>query len=274
MTPAVLILHFKNSPHTLACLDSLAAVSSPFAAYIISIQSTDAQSLRNHSVKPNVIDTDHNGGFAWANNRLMSQAFKDGHESVILLNNDTTVQPDFIPPLLKQLNRQGIGMACPKIYFYPGNEFHQDAYMPSERGKVIWYAGGIIDWANVYAAHWGVNEFDHGQFDEVIKTDFATGCCLGITKKTIEKIGFMDDKYFLYYEDADWSQRAKKVGLTIVVEPKSVIYHKNAGSTGGSGSAVQTRYQQRSRLRFGVKYAPLKTKFHLLKNALHDSFSA
>lgn len=214
------------------------------------------------------MEIEHNHGFAWANNQIAKQAIKDGHDLFILLNNDTTVEPDFIKPLMDRLKDDAVGMVCPKIYFYPGNEFHKNAYKKSELGKVIWYAGGIIDWANVYASHWGVDEVDHGQFNQVIETDFATGCCLAITKETINKIGLMDEKYFLYYEDADWSLAAKKAGLKIIIEPKSVIYHKNAGSTGGSGSNLQQYYQTRNRLYFGLKYAPFKTKLHLMKNAL------
>lgn len=199
---------------------------------------------------------------------MIKQAIKDGHDTVILLNDDTTVEPDFIIPLTQRLKDNKVGMVCPKIYFYPGNEFHADKYKQSESGRVIWYAGGIIDWNNVYASHWGVDEVDQGQHDQIIETDFATGCCLAITKDTINKIGLMDEKYFLYYEDADWSLAVKKAGLKIILEPKSVIYHKNAGSTGGSGSPLQQYYQTRNRFYFGLKYAPLKTKLHLVKNAL------
>lgn len=273
-TPAILILHLKNSPHTLPCLDSFKNVKHPYRLYILAVQSVDSQALAKHPTKPTIISTGKNGGFAWANNFLIKQAQKDGYDQFILLNNDTTVDPNFIPPLLHQLKNNQVGMVCPKIYFYPGNEFHGDKYQPSERGKVIWYAGGIIDWANMYASHWGVDEVDHGQFDQVVETDFATGCCLAITQQTIDKVGLMNEKYFLYYEDVDWSLAVKKVGLKIIVESQSVVYHKNAGSTGGSGSPLQQYYQTRNRLYIGLKYAPLKTKLHLLKNAFLDTTSS
>lgn len=273
MTPAILIVHYKNSPHTPECLDSLQTVKSPYVTYILSIQSSDSELLKTHPIKPHVITTKINGGFAWANNQLIKQALADGRDSVILLNNDTTVDQNFITPLVAQLNNKNVGMVCPKIYFYPGNEFHRQSYAKSERGKVIWYMGGVIDWANVYAFHWGVDEVDHGQCNQATKTDFATGCCLAITRKTIDRIGLMDERYFLYYEDVDWSLRAKNAGFNIVVEPKSVIYHKNAGSTGGSGSVLQQYYQTRNRLYFGLKFAPLNTKLHLVRNALNSIIS-
>lgn len=269
---AVLIIHFRDNKETLECLDSLhqAYEHTPFTTYVLSVQSKQDGFLDKHPLPLQIIRTEKNGGFAWANNEMMKQAFQDGHEFVILLNNDTTVDPKFLKPLIAQAKRKDVGQVCPKIYFYPGNEFHRKDYNDSERGKVIWYAGGVMDWANVFASHWGVDEVDHGQFDEVCDTDFATGCCVATSRKAIEKYGFMDEKYFLYYEDADWSLAAKSKGLRVIYEPKSVIWHKNAGSTGGSGSSLQMYYQTRNRVYFGLKFAPLKTKLHLLKNQLLD----
>lgn len=269
-TPAILLIHFKDSPCTLGCLDSLAKVSAPFSVFVIAVQSHQLDPIQNHPLHPQFVSTDKNLGFAYANNLLIKQAFSKGHQQVVLLNNDTTVDPNFLPPLQNQLKKPDVGMVCPKIYFTPGREYHYDSYQESDRGKVVWYMGGINDWANVAASHFGVDEVDHGQFESVIETDFATGCCLAITKSVIDKIGLMDERYFLYYEDNDWSQRTKKAGFKIIVEPKSVIYHQNAGSTGGSGSKLHQHYQSRSRLIFGLKYAPLKTKLHLIKNALID----
>lgn len=269
-SPAILILHYKDNPHTFACLDSLQRLARPVTVYILSVQSSQVEALAHHPSKPTVISTSKNGGFARGNNYLINKAIQRGHTHFVLLNNDTTVEPNFLEPLLKQLKSPTIGFVSPKIYFYPGNEFHHQSYSKSEQGKVIWYAGGLIDWAHVDASHWGVNEVDHGQFETPTETDFATGCCLAFTKKTLDKIGLMDEKYFLYYEDSDWSLRTQKHGLKIIFEPRSVIYHKNAGSTGGSGSSTQQYYQTRNRIYFGLKYAPLKTKLHLIKNALSD----
>jgi len=273
---AVLVLHFRDNQHTIPCLDSLvdAYAVKPFATYVISIQSKNNQVIKDHSVHPIIIETEQNDGFAWANNELMKAAFKDGHENVVLLNNDTTVKSDFLAPLEKALEDKTVGMVSPKIYFYPGNEFHHDSYTEDERGKVIWYMGGVFDWANVFASHWGVDEVDHGQWDKRIETDFASGCCVALTKKTVETVGFMDEQFFLYFEDADWCLTVKKHGLKIIIEPTSIIWHKNAGSTGGSGSPLQQYYQTRNRFYFGMKYAPLRTKLHLLKNTFTDLYNA
>jgi GT2 family glycosyltransferase len=269
---AVLLIHFRDNKYTKACLDSLqkADPSTPFITYVLAVQCPDETWIKNHKLNPKVISTQQNLGFSWANNMLIKQAQADGCQTFVALNNDTTVDPGFLKPLLLQLKKKSVGLVCPKIYFYPGCEFHLDSYSKKELGKVIWYMGGLYDKKNVFASHWGVNEVDHGQFNQVVETDFATGCCVAFNTNLIETVGLMNEHYFLYLEDLEWSLRVKKRGLKIIVEPQSIVYHKNAGSTGGSGSTTQQYYQTRNRLHFGLRHAPPKTRFHLLKNAIHD----
>ncbi|KKQ34533.1 MAG: putative glycosyltransferase [Microgenomates group bacterium GW2011_GWA2_37_6] len=136
-------------------------------------------------------------------------------------------------------------------------------------GKVIWYAGGAIDWENVIGNHKGLDEVDKGQFDEDGETKMATGCCFLVKKEVLEKVGLYDDRYFLYFEDADFSERVKKAGFKIFYAPKSIIWHKNAQSSGGSGSSLQDYFTTRNRLIFGYTYAPMRTKIALFRQSLN-----
>ena len=86
--------------------------------------------------------------------------------------------------------------------------------------------------------------------------------------EVVDKIGFWDEKYFLYYEDADYCERAKKHNIKLWYDPSIVIWHKNAQSTDGSGSVTHQKYQKKAQMRFALKYAPLRTKLHVLKNFL------
>lgn len=269
---AILLIHFRDNKDTQSCLDSLASASqeTPFVTYVLAVQCTNTAWLKKHKLHPRITETNQNLGFSWANNVLTKQALAEGCQTFVALNNDTTVDPKFLKPLLSRLKKNTIGLVCPKIYFYPGCEFHHQSYTKQEQGKVIWYMGGLYDKHNVFASHWGVNEVDHGQFNQIFETDFATGCCVAFNKKLINTVGLMNEQYFLYLEDLEWSFRVKQKGLKIIVEPESIVYHKNAGSTGGSGSTTQQYYQTRNRLHFGLRHAPLKTRFHLLKNAIHD----
>ncbi len=85
----------------------------------------------------------------------------------------------------------------------------------------------------------------------------------------INKIGFLDESFFLYFEDADYCIRALNKNVKLYYDPSIVIWHKVSQSTGGSGSDIQVRYQTLNQLKFGLRYAPLRTKIHLIKNFIY-----
>jgi GT2 family glycosyltransferase len=265
----IILVDYHGEKDTLACLDSLAKLKTKYIIQIYVVQPEAQESkIESHFLKPHLIKEKANLGFSWANNLGMKQAIKDNCDICLILNNDTVVDSHFLDPLVEGLQDDMVGMVSPKIYFAPNREYHHDDYKEAERGKVIWFAGGVIDWANVDAYHWGVDEVDHGQFDTLSATDFNTGCALGITRKTIEKIGFMDEKYFLYLEDVDWSVRAKRQGYQLKFVPQSFIWHKNAGSTSGPGSIMHQYYLTRNRIGFANKYSSFRTKLALLKQSI------
>jgi hypothetical protein len=216
-----------------------------------------------------IIQSDVNLGFAGGQNIGIKYGIENGIDYFVVLNNDVVLDENFLEELLKTFEREkNCGLVSPKIYFAKGYEFHKDRYKEINLGSVIWYAGGKMDWENVLASHIGVDEVDGGQFDKLQKTDFASGCCEMIKKEVFEKIGFFDEKYFLYYEDNDLSQRAKKKGFDIYYQPSAILWHKNAGSTGGSGSVLQDYYITRNRLLFGFKFASIKSKLALVRESL------
>ena len=83
-------------------------------------------------------------------------------------------------------------------------------------------------------------------------------------KKVIDDIGLLNEKYFMYYEDIDYSMKVRSKGLKAYYYPQAFIWHKNASSSGRPGSPLHVYYQTRNRLYFGIKYAPFRTKKSLL----------
>lgn len=208
-----------------------------------------------------------NLGFSGGNNVLLQKAKQDASVDVfILLNNDTTVSPEALQQLATAAYSADV-VVSPKIRFSAGKEFHRDSYDSSERGLVLWYAGGVVDAENVYAWHRGVDEVDLGQHDEGGLTDFATGCCLALSRKTQEKIGLLDESYFMYLEDLDFCRRAKSRGVALRYLPESLIWHKNAGSTSGAGSDFHVYYQTRNRLLYGMRWGSWRTRRALSREA-------
>ena len=125
-----------------------------------------------------------------------------------------------------------------------------------------------MDWLNVFSRHRGVDEVDKGQYDSALEIDFATGCCMCIPRSVLETVGLFDDTLYLYFEDADLSQRILRAGWKIIYQPKAVIWHVNAASGGGSGSPLHDYYLTRNRMVFGMRYASFRTKLALLKESV------
>ena len=270
----VVILNYKGHKDTFELLQSLKKInrkSIDLNVVVVDNSPDDPIQLDETNYKDINLKTIYNSknlGFSGGNNVGINYALDKGVDFVIILNNDTIVDPNFAQELIKTAEgEEQIGVAVPKIYFAKGFEFHKDRYKENELGKVIWYAGGAIDWENVIGSHRGLDEVDKGQFDEDGETQMATGCCLLVKREVLEKVGLYDDRYFLYFEDADFSERVKKAGYKIFYNHKSIIWHKNAQST-GAGSSLQTYFQTRNRLLFGLNYAPMRSKLALIRESL------
>ena len=207
-----------------------------------------------------------NKGYAFGVNVGLKEAIKQDFSLFAVTNSDITVQNNFIEKTLASITAHPSSLIGGKIYYAKGYEYHKNRYSESDKGNVLWYTGGINDWANCQTKHRGVDEVDSDIYNTFEKTDFITGCLMCLDKKVLDTVGFWDESYFLYYEDADYCERAKKKHVRLFYDPSIVIFHKNAASTGGSGSSIQIKYQQNNQLKFGLTYAPLKTKLHLLKN--------
>lgn len=271
----VSIINYNGNKDTLSCLRSLDELK--VEGFELGVVVVDNASREVFSVKENefknfklhILESDKNLGFSGGQNLGIKYALENKADYVVVLNNDVLIDKNLIVELLKTFEiKKDAGLVSPKIYFAKGYEFHKDRYEEKDLGNVIWYAGGIMDWKNVLASHKGVDEVDKGQYEELEETDYASGCCEMIKKDIFEKTGYFDEKYFLYYEDNDLSQRAKSFGFKSYYQPKARLWHINAGSTGGSGSKLQDYYITRNRLLFGIKYASLRARIALLKEGI------
>ena len=276
MTKVVIsIINYNKSSITNSCLKSLNDLDQKgFDVYVVVIDNASKETLSlDKKAFPNLqltlINSKVNTGFSGGHNIGFRHAFEHNAEYVVILNNDTTVDNQLLQKLIASgSEREDAGIIAPKIYFSKGSEFHSDRYSNSEKGHVLWYAGGEIDWNNMYWKHRGVDEVDKGQFEKTEETDFASGCCFAIKTSTLKKIGLFDERYFLYYEDSDLNERAKRSGYRIFYEPQAMLWHQNAGSTGGSGSPLQDYFTTRNRLLLGYTYASNRTKIALFRESM------
>ncbi len=281
---ALVILNWNQGEMTLDCLRSIEKIKTDginLEVVIVDNGSTDGSvdlikkffDSKSNKLMLTLLENKENLGYAEGNNTGIRHALKNGADYVCLLNNDTRVDPGFLRELIKVAREDDqIGLVGGKIYFEKGYEFHKDRYKKDELGKVIWYAGGKIDWNNVYASHRGVDEVDRGQFDKTEETEYVNGCLMLIKREVAEKIGLIDSRYYLYFEEIDFCQKARKAGYRLSYTPKAKIWHLNAGSS-GVGSGLQDYFITRNRLLFGLRWAPLRSKIALLKESIKLFFA-
>lgn len=271
----IIILNWNRQHDTIECLKSLDRLRLPseheLKIYVVDNGSTD-ESVKSFSklTSPSfsLIENQANLGYVGGNNVGIVTALSEGCDWVVVLNNDTLVDRNLLVNFAKLIkDNPKIDIVSPKIYFAPGFEFHKDRYPKSLLGRVIWYAGGKVDWNNCYGQNLGVDDVDRGQFDRECEIDFATGTCLVINKSVFKKIGLFEAKYYLYFEDVDFCLRAKRAGFKIIYTPKLWLWHKVAQSS-AIGSNLNEYYLTRNRLFFGMRYAPLRTRVALVRESL------
>ena len=188
-----------------------------------------------------VLQTKINLGFAGGNNIGIKYALDNDADFILLLNNDTIVAEEFLSGLVKTAKEEEAGIIGCKILYYP------DA--------LIWYFGGKMSWLRGGAYHPGKGRADHIIAKKPLKVDFVTGCMMLIKREVFNKIGLLDESYFLYNEDADYCMKAFKTGIKMVVDPLTIIYHKER-STDGGWKPYHIYYLIRNKLIFIERYSP------------------
>lgn len=276
-----IIVNYNTPKETeLAVRSAVKAVAHDFRHQVIVVDNGSKEPLklpRDLRIgKVELIRSESNLGFTGGNNLGMSHAVKKYQtDYFFLLNSDAEVETRGIQALYTALkNDPKAGIASSKIYFTPGLEFHRRSYKKSEKGKVIWYAGGSIDWPNLVAFHRGVDEVDRGQFDLQTTSDYATGCAFLVKRVVTEHAGILDKRFFGYYEDMDFSLRVMAAGYKLLFVPESIVWHMNGGSVvGGVGSKFQQYYQTRNRLLVVAKHGTWRNKITALQFAFRTLFS-
>ena len=220
------VLNWNGRDLTLDCLYSLEKVTYPNVnIHIIDNGSSDNSvvSIRNKFPDYEIIELAENHGFAKGNNTGF-QSVKQKADYTIFLNNDTIVDPNFIDPLVNELEAiSNVKQTAPKIFYEDKKEY-------------IWFAGGIISlWTGVIR-HSGIRKKDSSKFSQKRKIDYATGCCVCMRTVDFESIGMFDESFLLYGEDVDLSLRFSNQGGEILFVPESKIWHKVSASLGGQSA--------------------------------------
>jgi len=180
-----------------------------------------------------------NLGFARATNRGLRQGLSAGGKFFFLMNNDVAFEPDFLAGLMRDRAALGAEVIAPRIM-----------YMKTP--DKAWYAGGHFN------DHWvfkSVHEETVPQGSEPSRmVDFASGCCLGLSRAVLERVGLLDERFFVYFEDTDYCLRLKRAGIPIHYVPDQVMLHDSSALSGGHNSRRFIRLFYRSYIQLLMKY--------------------
>lgn len=234
-----------------ACLEAVfAQTAPPGLVLVVDNGSTDAsvEHLRRRWPAVRVVALDRNLGVAAGNNAGIRAALDAGAGAVLLLNNDAAMRPTALAALDAALAAAGDGAwaAAPKILYR------------SDPGR-IWSAGGAFEWWRGISRDRGTDEPDRGQYDQPSDIDYANTCCLLVRAEAFDRIGLMDEAYFMYYDDSDFSARIRSAGARIRYVPEALVLH-DVQATARVAAAAPTSfalyYTTRNRARFIERNAP------------------
>ena len=219
---AIIIINWNTYQLTFNCLKSLEACTyKNKIVFFVDNGSKDGSGDKIALEFPeiNYIKNENNEGFTGANNKALKVILKQNFDYVLLLNNDTEVKPNFLSLLVASMDSdENLAATQPLILNFPNK-------------NTIWNAGGSF---NAFFCLFKTR-FKGMIYNPQLKietyTEWISGCCILVKIPVIKEVGLLDNRFFAYFEDADWSIRMTNFGYKLGVVPDSIIYHHTSGST-------------------------------------------
>lgn len=243
----VVLVNYNGKEYNDKCIDSIlnSTIADKIQIVVVDNASSDgsAESLYekwggDHRV--HIIELDENVGFAKANNVGIRWAMKNRIAHYLLLNNDTEVEPDAIERMWR-CHEEYACIVTPKILY-------------ADKRNVLWCAGGKFSPIIMKPVQIGENQENSEKYNGDYECDFANGCAVFLDEQILKKTGLLDESFFLYYEDTEFSMRAGKCGVGIRYCAGAIVYHKVNGSTKGNQNYRNVYYITRNWLIYAKKH--------------------
>ncbi len=247
----VVVLNRNGQAVNEACLQSLLRSDYPRLTVWVADNASDDGSpewIEQHFPAARVVRTGGNLGWSGGNNVGIRRALADGADYVWILNNDVEVAPDCIRLLIERAEgADRPAIVGPLIYYFE----------PRDR---VWFEGGEFNLSTLYAGH-----CTYERFQALPQSQrYVSGCALMVRRDVFERIGLIDERFFIYYEDTDFCRRAALAGFRQEVERAAVMYHKVSAYSGGPSDQISpfaAYHVLRSGLLFWRRHLGL-TAFH------------
>ncbi|MEM2582729.1 MAG: glycosyltransferase family 2 protein [Candidatus Caldarchaeum sp.] len=214
---AIVVLAHNNYADTEECLRSVLALDYPaLTVWLVDNGSQDGTAQRVAAAFPDVrvVQTGCNLGVAGGFNAGIVPALQAGAAYVFILNNDTVVEPDLIRVLVREAQAHPeAGILMPKILYYDARDR-------------IWSIGARYRRFPPAIVMIGLNQLDGPSYETPRILEYAPTCGLLIPREVVLRVGLLDDGYFFFYDDWDYSLRVREAGYVILYVPRARLYHK------------------------------------------------
>ena len=237
---ALVVLSYNGLADTRKCLSSLAeqAQAHPeILSILVDNGSTDstADAVRREFPWCAVHRVEQNRGPSAGNNRGIEFALAQGAEWVVLLNNDTTVVPDFLQRMAEMAAApQGFSILGPVINFMdePG-EVMTDGVRFNPPGFMGFFERVVVPVGDSWPP-------------SIVDVDVVNGCCMMIAAAVVRSVGLFDESLFIYHDESDYCLRAQLAGFRAGVFGRQLVWHKGGRSFVTTGQTGQRYYDSRN----------------------------
>jgi GT2 family glycosyltransferase len=222
----VVIVNWNLKAVTLDCLESLSKLTySNVRIVVVDHNSQDGSPAAIAERFPAVeqIVCSENRGSTAGYNTGFRRALEAGADYVLLLNNDTFVDPAALDHLVAACAKPGVGMTGPLIFY-------------ADAPEVVWSAGANRSRLTLDLTSQHGRGEQRDRFTNVQERDFLTSCALLIKREVLERVGLMDEDFFIYQEEMDYTYRVRTAGYRLRLVPRAQVWHRVSISSGGSGS--------------------------------------
>lgn len=221
---SVVVINYNLEHDTINCVKSLVNAGLPLSSIIVIDNASSEGSVdtivQHFGEDIQLIHLHENRGYAGGSNVGIRKALDDQAEWILLMNNDTVVDPKFFVQLEWATTKLGdtYKLFSPMILFF------------DKKNKISFLGDFIVPGTMLTSKKWEGKDIPHN-LPGMLPTDFVHGSGMLVHRSVFEQVGLFDPNLFMYFEEVDFCWRARLAGFKMAVIPSAIMWHKDLGTT-------------------------------------------